>query len=200
MLATVETQNSQINAVEELPIEFTEESPSHVIMLGDKPVTITLTTGERDSQPRISTRANIVFNEVGPFTTKAPHLYAQGKYNKYFSKLPQFNDLPPYQYILMRFNEYRFEIDLPKEAALDGAYELKAITDQGFAKENPNYKGCTLVEKISHATGYKLIFKFYIQAGAAFDLAGRQLCPDREWPISGTSVRYNYWYYVKANI
>lgn len=175
------------------PVTFTAEDPTHVIMLDGNPVTFTLKT---DSLKTRSVSSNIVLNEVGPFPTATPFLVKKGNYKKYFSKLPQFDFLPSYSVVLLRLDEFRFDVNLPKSAALDGACDLTPITEQGFATESANYKGYQLISKISHVDGYKLTFRFYIQSGIAYDLAGRQLCGDVDHPLPGADVRYNYTYYT----
>lgn len=175
------------------PVTFTEEDPTHVIMLDGQPLTITLRTGfeTKSISPRVE------FTEVGPLAAPTPKLFNKGNYEKYVTKLPQFSFLPSYQYVLLRLDEFGFEINLPKEAAQGGACELIPLTEEGFALNNANYKGCTLVSNVKHATGYKLTYHFYIQSGIAYDILGRQLSDNVDYPISGTKVRYNYVYWKK---
>lgn len=191
---TAESTNHIVEEENFEPVVFTTEDPTHEIILDGKPVTFTLNTGivTKSVEPRID------FTEIGPLPAGNPYLARKGDHQKYTTgRYPQFDFLPSYTYVVLRLDEFRFVVDLPKDAALDGAYELTPLTTQGFTTNSPNYQGYTLVSKISHINGYKLTFQFFIQSGSAYDILGRRLTADMDYPISGANVKYNYVYYKK---
>ena len=187
------TSGSPEKAREELlaPVVFTMDDPAHEVLLDGKSVIFTL-----KAKPGVRNKAlSVDLEEVGPYFAVNPRLVKKGKYEKYLPELPQFDFLLSYQTAWLRMDEYRFDIDLPKEAALDGACELTALTEQGFATIDARDRGYTLISKISHTEGYKLPFQFFIQYGKAYDPLGRPLCWDVSYPIPGADVEYSYSYY-----
>jgi hypothetical protein len=171
-------------------IVFSHENPTHKLIIDGQTVTLTLALPEEDgTSPQLRAAGDM----VGPLPASTPKRVVTGKYQKYLTKISEFNWLPSYSFVLLRLDEYQFEINLPK-TAFQGAYTLYPQTTEGFATNGANYRGYSYVGTISHATGYKITFKFFIQNGAAYNILGQQLCANTSIPVKGENVRYNYKY------
>jgi hypothetical protein len=169
---------------------FSHGDPTHELIIDAQTVTFTLAPPKEDgTSPQLRTAGNM----VGPLPVSTPKRVTTGKYKKYFTKISDFNWLPSYSYVLLRLDEYRFEINLPK-TAFQGAYILYPQTTEGFATNGANYRGYSHVSTVSHATGHKITFKFFIQNGAAYNILGQRLSANTSIPIKGENVRYNYKY------
>jgi hypothetical protein len=169
---------------------FSHEDPTHELIIDGQTVTFTLALSEEEgTSPQLRASGDM----VGPLPASTPKRVATGKYQKYLTKISEFNWLPSYSYVLLRLDEYSFEINLPK-TAFQGAYTVYAQTTEGFATNGANYRGYSYVGTTSHATGHKITFKFFIQNGAAYNILGQQLCANTSIPIKGENVRYNYKY------
>ena len=81
------------------------------------------------------------------------------------------------------------------ESARDNA--ITNITNQGFATESASYRGFSIDNILSTTSGVVVKCSFYIQNGKAFNIGGQQLTSDKEYPLPGNQVRYQFTYELR---
>lgn len=148
------------------------------------------------------TRAINSFYSRDPNATLAtkPRLVQKGKAHKYLSDHDIANSpfpaLAGRGMVIIRFDRYEFECNAPAKT-LQTSFDITNITPEGFAEESPKYRGFSIDKILSTDRGVTVKCSFYIQNGAAYDLAGRQLTANKQYPLKGEDVQYQFTYQTK---
>lgn len=129
-----------------------------------------------------------------------PRLAQKGKAQKYFSDHDIANSpfpaLAGRGIVIMRFDRYEFECRAPRNTKQNSFY-ITNITPEGFAEANPESRGFSIDKIVSTTKGVIVKCSFYIQNGAAYDLLGRQLTADKQYPLKGEDVQYQFTYQTR---
>ncbi|MDD7705512.1 MAG: hypothetical protein PUJ13_03850 [Bacteroidales bacterium] len=124
-------------------------------------------------------------------------MVSKRKYKKYAVKqFTPFANLRGASYVLLRLDKFAFECKAPANAKTT-SIDITNITNQGFATESASYRGFSIDNILSTTSGVVVKCSFYIQNGKAFNIGGQQLTSDKEYPLPGNQVRYQFTYELR---